>query len=119
MKTLSRLVLIFAFVGIAHAALIVPFWQQLEEPEEPKPKNPELKKLEELDQPAELEKSEELFANPDPIPIPTDLARKIHEFEKFKKSPYWKSLFDNEKALVMSHVMAAILWSPQFSPFGG
>ena len=113
MKTLSRLVLIFAFVGIAHAALIVPFWQQLEEPEEPKPKNPELKKLEELDQPAELEKFEELFGNPDPIP--TDLARKVHEF---MRSPLWKSLSHNEKVL-MSQAMAAILWSPQFSPFGG
>ena len=78
-------------------------------------KNPELKKLEELDQPAELEKSEELFANPDPIPIPTDLARKVHEF---MRSPLWKSLSHNEKVL-MSQAMAAILWSPQFSPFGG
>ena len=79
MKTLNRLVFISAFVGIAHAALIVPYWQQLEEYEEPTSKSPELKELEELldeskelDQPAELEKSEEL--NGDPDPIPTDLA---------------------------------------------
>ena len=103
MKTLNRLVFIFVFVGIAHAALIVPFWRQLEKPEEPKPKNPELKKLEELDQPEELEKSEELFGNPDPIP--TDLARKVHEF---MRSPLWKSLSHNEKVL-MSQAMASIL----------
>ena len=72
MKTLSRLVFISIFVGTAHAALIVPFWQQLEEYQEPKPKSPELKKLpQELFQPAKLEKSEEL--NGDPDPIPTDL----------------------------------------------
>ena len=105
MKTLSRLVFISAFVGIAHAALIVPFWRQLEKPEEPKPKNPELKKLEELDQPAELEKSEELYGNPDPIS--TDLARKLHEIIT---SPFWKSLSHNEKEGMQP---------PRFSPFGG
>ena len=76
MKTLSRLVFISVFVGIAHAALIVPFWQQLEGYEEPK--GPELKQLDELDeskeldQLAELEKSEERNGEPDPIP--NDLA---------------------------------------------
>ena len=76
MKTLSRLVFISVFVGIAHAALIVPFWQQLEGYEEPK--GPELKQLDELDeskeldQLTELEKSEELNGEPDPIP--NDLA---------------------------------------------
>ena len=100
MKTLSRLVFISAFVGIAHAALIVPYWQQLEVPEEPKPKSPELK---ELDQPAELEKSAEL--NDDPDPIPTNWAKKVH---RFFTSPFWKSLSHNVKAL-----MVAILRSPQ------
>ena len=51
MKTLSRLVFISAFVGIAHAALIVPYWQQLEVPEEPKPKSPELDQLQNLKNP--------------------------------------------------------------------
>ena len=100
MKTLSRLIFISAFVGIAHAALIVPFWQQLEEPEGPKPKSPELK---ELDQPAELEKSAEL--NDDPDPIPTNWARKVH---RFFTSPFWKSLSHNKKAWLV-----AILRSPQ------
>ena len=103
MKTLSRLIFISAFVGIAHAALIVPFWQQLEEPEEPKPKSQELKKLEELDQPAELEKSAEL--NDDPDPITTNWARKVH---RFFTSPFWKSLSHNKKAWLV-----AILRSPQ------
>ena len=121
MKTLSRLVFIFVFVGIAHAALIVPFWQQLEEPEEPKPKSPELNKLEELDRAAELEKSEELYGNPDPIS--TDLARKLHEIIT---SPFWKSLSHNEKEGMvqamdrMVQVMAsAAMQPPRFSPFGG
>ena len=85
-------------MGIAHAALIVPFWRQLEKPEEPKPKSPELKKLEELDQPAELEKSEEL--NDDPDPVPTNWEKRFTDL--------WKSLSHNEKALVV-----AILRSPQ------
>ena len=106
MKTISRLVFISAFVGMAHAALIVPFWQQLEESEEPKLKSPELKKLEE---PAELEKTEELFGDPDLTS--TNLSRKVVNDELITR--FWKSLSHNKKAMVV-----AILRSPQFYPFG-
>ena len=105
MKTISRLVFISAFVSMAHAALIVPFWQQLEESEEPKLKSPELKELEE---PAELEKIEELFGDPDLTP--TNLSRKVDELI----TRFWTALSHNKKAM-----MVAILRSPQFYPFGG
>ena len=100
MKILKSLVFILAFVGISHAALIVPFWQKLEESE---PKEPE--ELEELVKPKEPEKPEEL----------NGLTRKFHEFIT---SPIWKSLSNNEKE-VFAEVMAALINPPQFSPFGG
>ena len=100
MKILKSLVFILAFVGISHAALIVPFWQKLEESE---PKEPE--ELEELVKPKEPEKLEEL----------NGLTRKFHEFIT---SPIWKSLSNSEKE-VFAEVMAALINPPQFSPFGG
>ena len=109
MKILYSLVFILAFVGISHAALIVPFWQKLEESEPKKleePKEPE--KPEEPKDPKEPEKPKE----PEEL---NGLTRKFHEFIT---SPIWKSLSNNEKE-VFAEVMAALINPPQFSPFGG
>ena len=115
MKILYSLVFILAFLGLSHAALIVPFWQKLEEsepkkleePKEPeKPEGPE--KPEEPKDPKEPEKPKE----PEEL---NGLTRKFHEFIT---SPIWKSLSNNEKE-VFAEVMAALINPPQFSPFGG
>ena len=99
MRTFTCLVLIVTLMGIANSWLIVPFWEDLEEPSE------EIR----------IPKKVELEGSDDHRRKQGDLARYM---VAFMASPYWQALSQKQKKM-MAEIFMVMMHGPKFSPFGG
>ena len=98
MKSLTRLVIIWAFLStFAHAILIVPYVE--------KPNG--------FDGPEELKELEGPKITPSPFPR---MAMVVFEVIQ---SPNWNSLSDDEKLVVARFLYEMVANPPRLSPFGG
>ena len=103
MRTFTCLVLIVTLMGIANSWLIVPFWEDLEEPSE------EIR----IPKKVELEGSDD--QQDDQRRKQGDLARYM---VAFMTSPYWQALSQKQKKM-MAEIFMVMMHGPKFSPFGG